>query len=89
MDLNITKLATLDAGKSNEFLNRVDSKLMMDVSKSQIVENDEWMKQHIQEIKTPIFVRANNVSIYSPAGSKLYDYLQIGFDIELLSKNLL
>ena len=43
MDLNITKLATLDAGKSNEFLSKVDSKLMMDVSKSQIVENDEWI----------------------------------------------
>ena len=52
-------------------------------------ENDEWMKQHIQDVKTPIFVRANNVSIYSPVGSKLYDYLQIGFDIDLLSMNLL
>lgn len=52
-------------------------------------ENDKWMKQHIQEIKTPLFVRVNNVSIYSPDGSKLYDKLQIGFDIELLSKNLL
>ena len=43
MDLNITKLANLDAGKSQEFLNKVDSKLMMDVSRSQIVGNDEWM----------------------------------------------
>ena len=44
MDLNITKLANLDAGKSKEFLSRVDSKLMMDISKSQIVENDEWIE---------------------------------------------
>ena len=43
MDLNSTKLANLDAGKSQEFLNKVDSKLMMDVSRSQIVGNDEWM----------------------------------------------
>lgn len=52
-------------------------------------EKDEWMKQHIQEIKTPLFIRANNVSIYSPDGSKVFDNLQIGFDIDLLSKNLL
>ena len=44
MDLNITKLANLDAGKSKEFLSRVDSKLMMDISKRQIVENDEWIE---------------------------------------------
>ena len=44
MDLNITKLANLDAGKSQEFLSKVDSKLMMDVQKNQIVENDEWIE---------------------------------------------
>lgn len=43
MDLNITKLANLDAGKSQEFLSKVNSKLMMDVSRNQIVENDEWI----------------------------------------------
>lgn len=43
MDLNITKLANLDAGKSEEFLSKVNSKLMMDVSRNQIVENNEWI----------------------------------------------
>lgn len=44
MDLNITKLANLEAGKSQEFLTKVNSKLMMDVSKNQIVENNEWLE---------------------------------------------
>lgn len=43
MDLNITKLANMEGNKSKEFLTRVNSKLMMDVKKSQIVENDEWL----------------------------------------------
>lgn len=43
MDLNITKLANIEGDKSKEFLTRVNSKLMMDVKKSQIVENDEWL----------------------------------------------
>ena len=43
MDLNITKLANMEGSKSQDFLTRVQSKLMMDVSKSQIVENDEWL----------------------------------------------
>lgn len=53
------------------------------------VENDEWMKQHIKEMKTPIFVRANDISIYSPKGTRMYDYIQIGFDENKLSKSLL
>lgn len=43
MDLNITKLAKQEAKSSSEFLDKVDSKLMMDVSKSKIVENEEWL----------------------------------------------
>lgn len=43
MDLNITKLANLEGNKSKEFLDKVDSKLMMDVKRSHIVENDEWL----------------------------------------------
>lgn len=43
MDLNITKLANLDTEKSGEFLSKVESKLMMNVNKNQIVENDEWI----------------------------------------------
>lgn len=43
MDLNITKLANIESGKASDFLSRIDSKLILDLSKSQIVENDEWI----------------------------------------------
>ena len=44
MDLKVIKLANMEGVQtSEEFLKKVDSKLMMDVSKSQIVENDEWI----------------------------------------------
>ena len=43
MDLNITKLANLEGGSAKDFLGRIDSKLMMDIKKSQIIENDEWL----------------------------------------------
>ena len=43
MELNITKLANLEGNKSKEFFERIDSKLMLDVSKSQIVENEAWL----------------------------------------------
>ena len=53
------------------------------------VEGEEWMKQNMEEIKTPIFVKANSVSIYSPDDAKMYDYVQVGFDIKRLEENLL
>lgn len=44
MDLNVMKLANRESGQSSQdFLNKVDSKLMIDVNRSQIVENDEWI----------------------------------------------
>lgn len=43
MGLNITKLASLDENRPEEFLSKVDSKLMMDVNRNQIVENNEWI----------------------------------------------
>ena len=45
MDLKVMKLANMESGEaSEEFLKKVDSKLMLDVSKSQIVENDDWIE---------------------------------------------
>ena len=44
MDLNITKLANMEANKANDFLGRINSTLMMDVSKNAIIENNEWME---------------------------------------------
>ena len=43
MDLNITRLASLENGKAQEFLTNVDSRLMMDIKKNQLAENDEWL----------------------------------------------
>ena len=43
MDLNIVKLANMEKENSTKFLSKMDSKLMMDVDRSHIVENDEWM----------------------------------------------
>lgn len=43
MDLNITKLANLEANTSREFLDKINSKLLIDIKRNQIVENDEWL----------------------------------------------
>lgn len=43
MSLNITKLANLEEDKSKDFLDKIDSKLIMDFKKSQSVESDEWI----------------------------------------------
>lgn len=53
------------------------------------VKGDEWMKEHMADIKTPIFVRTNYVSIYSQGNVKMYDYIQIGFDKCKLKADLL
>ena len=43
MDLNITKLAKMEEKRAQEFLDRIESKLIMDVNKNSIVENSAWM----------------------------------------------
>ena len=43
MNLNITKLANLEADKAQDFLTKIDSKLMMDINKTHIIENNEWL----------------------------------------------
>lgn len=44
------------------------------------VGDDEWLKQNMEKIKSPVFVWANDVSIDSPDNAKMYDYIQVGFD---------
>ena len=53
------------------------------------VKGDVWMKEHMADIKTPIFVRTNDISIYSEDNAKMYDYIQVGFDKCKLKENLL
>lgn len=43
MSLNITKLANLEENKAEDYLNRLDSKLIINTKQSQIVENEEWL----------------------------------------------
>ena len=56
MDLNIIKLANMEKEKSANFLSGISSKLMMDVSKSKVVENDEWIR--MVEFTIPYLERA-------------------------------
>ena len=49
----------------------------------------KWLKQNMEKIKSPVFVWANDVSIDSPDnGSKMYDYIQVGFDEGELKEKL-
>ena len=43
-DLNILKLANMEKDNSIKFLGKMDSKLLMDVSKSRVIDNDEWIE---------------------------------------------
>lgn len=52
------------------------------------VGDDEWLKQNMEKIKSPVFVRANDVSIDSPDNAKMYDYIQVGFDEGELKEKL-
>ena len=53
MDLNITKLANMEANKANEFLGRISSTLMMDISKNAIMEKTTLEDQRdLKEILT-------------------------------------
>ena len=43
-DLNILKIANMEKENSIKFLGKMDSKLLMDVSKSRVIDNDEWIE---------------------------------------------
>ena len=50
--------------------------------------DDTWIKKHICDIKTPIFVRWNSNSIYSDKEKSRCDYFHIGFDEKELEDGL-
>lgn len=50
--------------------------------------DDEWIKKHICDINTPIFVRMNSISIYSDKETKRSDFFHIGFDEKKLEDGL-
>lgn len=51
-----------------------------------LTDDNEWLKMHMSEIKGPIIVKQNDVSIYSQPGIQFYEAVQIGFDEMALSK---
>lgn len=51
--------------------------------------DEDWINENINYMKTPIFVRANDISIYSPNDAKMYDYIHVGFDQKVLEAALL
>lgn len=50
--------------------------------------SENWMREHMAEIKTPILIELNNVSIYSNDNVKPQRIVSIGFDKNMLN-NLL
>ena len=53
------------------------------------VENDEWIKSNFNKIKTPIFIKLNDVSIYSEPEIKSVEITSIGFDKDVLLSKLI
>lgn len=54
-----------------------------------LVGDDEWLKQNMEKIKSPVFVRTKDISIYSPDNAKMYDYIQVGFDEDEMKEELI
>ena len=48
-----------------------------------------WIKDNIDKVKTPIFVKISDVSIYSKPGTKSVEIVSIGFDKDILSDKLI
>lgn len=52
------------------------------------VGDDDWIKENISTIKSPIFIKQNDVSIFSPDGTFFYEFMQIGFNKDILAQKL-
>lgn len=52
------------------------------------VAGDEWMKENMEKIKTPIFVRTNDISKYSMDDAKMYDCIQVEFNEKELKEKI-
>ena len=81
----------LDANDDTvEYLKKIaeETKVSIDVFWGMPVESDEWIKKNISAIRTPILVKQNDVSIYSPDGTVYYEFVQIGFNKDVLVEKL-
>ena len=77
--------------KSIERIKRIASsaKVSLDELWGCHVEDDEWIKENINKIKTLIFVKVNDVSIYSKPGTKSVDIVSVGFNKNVLFDKLI
>ncbi len=53
------------------------------------VEDDGWIKDNMDKVKAPIFVKISDVSIYSKPETKSVEIVSIGFDKGILLDKLL
>lgn len=86
---NICKIDSSD--KSIEYLKKIalEAEVSLDEFWGCHVEDDEWIKDNIDKVKTPIFVKISDVSIYSKPGTKSVEMVSVGFDKDILSDKLI
>jgi len=86
---NICKIDFSD--KSIEYLKKIasDAEVSLDDFWGCHVEGNGWIKDNIDKVKTPIFVKISDVSIYSKTGTKSVEIVSIGFDKDILSDKLI
>lgn len=77
--------------KSIEYLKKIasDAEVSLDDFWGCHVEDDGWIKDNIDKVKTPIFVKICDVSIYSKPGTKFVEIVSIGFDKDILFDKLI
>ena len=77
--------------KSIEYLKKIasDAEVSLDDFWGCHVEDDEWIKDNMDKVKTPIFVKISDVSIYSKPETKSVEIVSIGFDKDILFDKLL
>lgn len=85
---NIRKIGSGD--EAINYLKRVasEAKITMDELLGTKVESDDWLKENISSIRTPIFVKCNDVSIFSEPGTQIYEFVSDGFDKDILTDKL-
>jgi len=86
---SICKIDSSD--KSIEYLKKIalDAEVSLDDFWGCHVESNEWIKDNINKVKTPLFIKISDVSIYSKPGTKSVEIVSIGFEKDLLSDKLL
>lgn len=86
---SICKIDSSD--KSIEYLKKIalDAEVSLDDFWGCHVESNEWIKDNIDKVKTPFFVKVSDVSIYSKPGTKSVEIVSIGFEKDILSDKLL